>query len=44
MEDGLIRKKHDIDYVTSTFQQCLGVNVTINKPFRLGQQNNQLRF
>ena len=43
-EDGLIRKKHDIDYVTSTIQQYLGVNVTINKAFRLGQRNNKPRL
>ena len=43
-EDGLIRKKHDIDYVTSTIQQYLGVNVIINKAFRLGQRNDKPRL
>jgi len=36
-KDGLIRKKHDTDFIASTFQQYLGVSVTINKAFRLGQ-------
>ena len=43
-EDGLVRKKHDIDFITSTFQHYLGVSVTINKAFHLGQQNNKPRL
>jgi len=43
-EDGLIRKKHDTDFIISTFQQYLGVSVTINKAFCLGQQNTKLRL
>ena len=31
--DGLTRKKLDIDFVISAFQQYLGVNATINEAF-----------
>ena len=40
-EEGLNRKKHDIDFVTSTFQQYLGVSVTINKAFHLGKHSDK---
>ena len=43
-EEGLNRKKHDIDFVTSTFQQYLGVSVAINKAFRLGKHNDKPRL
>lgn len=38
------RKKHDINFVTSTFQQYLGVSAMINKAFCLGQCNNKPRL
>ena len=43
-EEDLNRKKHDIDFVTSTFQQYLGVRVTINKAFRLGKHSDKPRL
>ena len=42
--DGLTRKKHDIDFIISAFQQYLGVNATINKAFRLGQRGSKPRL
>ena len=43
-EEGLNRKKYDIDFVTSTFQQYLEVRVTINKAFRLGKHSDKPRL
>ena len=43
-EEGLIRKKQDINFVTSTFQQYLGVSVTINNAFHLGKHSDNPRL
>ena len=43
-EQGLVRKQHDIDFVTGALQQYLGITTKIEKAFRLGKCGEKPRL